>query len=202
MLGPPWRPAPAAWSLDGVRYPTREPGVVEFARALQVELGGEHGREPILGAIHVILSVTAESHHPALFRRILHPDAPPLTRYRMEIIADDLTERVTGWTRWSLQRIWNQTMGSWALIDGRLQARGVDMTTLSFTQATHAAYATLADLYIQDKDAWKKWSDDLYRLPPRQVEREIREQSAREAQEQFEQAQALLAQFGPPDGIV
>lgn len=194
MYGPPWRPVPPAWSLDDRRYELREPDTIRLAHALRLaEI------EPVVGAVHTILAVTAPADAERLMSRILGPNPPHLHARTVEYIADDLVMEVTGWRRWALQRLWVRTFEMWPTVVGRLIAAGVELDVLSPSEAAAAVFATWDGLYSNAPESWQKWLDTLHRAPPRQVRREV-EQDAREedeaAREQAEAEFAAIRAFG------
>ena len=191
MYGPPWRHTAPAWALDGQRYGLVVPDTVRFTRALQV---AEHN--PVVGAVNIALAVTAPTDTVRLMGRLLDIEGPRLTRHVIDRVADDLTMEVTGWRRWTLQRLWDQTFDAWPLIGGRLIAAGVDIADLSVGDASAALYSTWAHLYSQAPEAWKKMSDALHRAPPRHLQRTIEESSEEDVEADFEAVQSFAAVQG------
>lgn len=186
MLGPPWRPAPAAWSLDGARLALITPPTPGLVRALLLA-----DDDPVLGAVSILTEVTAPSDRGKLMRALLDPEAPPLRGRTVALIADDLVYAVTGWRRWTLARLWAHTLGGWSIIGGRLIAAGVDVAALPIPDASAAVYATWHQLY-RDPDAWQRFDDGLQREPARHVRRVIEEQDAAQAEAAFAAAQAMV----------
>ncbi|MFT4086129.1 MAG: hypothetical protein QM658_03090 [Gordonia sp. (in: high G+C Gram-positive bacteria)] len=187
MLGPPWEPAPSAWSLHGRRLATAPPDTVRFTRALQIA-----ERRPILGAVNVCLEVTALQDRVDLMGLLLDPARPPVSRRQIDRIADDLCLHVTGWQRWILERLWRNTFEAWPLVGGRLLADGVDVAAMPVAAASAAVFATWRHRFEHDGDAWRKWSDALVREPPRKIRRDIEESAAGQAEADFAAAQALM----------
>lgn len=196
MIGPPWVTTPAAWSIDDRRFRLHEPPVTDLAAALQAELGGVDGPPtPLMGAIHVIVVLTHPVSRPRFLMWLLDEDRPHMSGQQMQWIADDLTHAVTGWRRWMLQRVWAEALGAWAIVDGQLLGRGVDVTRLPFGRATNAVYACLSEMHSGDADHYRRWWDSLDRPPPRQVRREILEASAAEVESEFAAMEAMLSEF-------
>ena len=192
MIGPPWVPSPPAWAIDDLRIPIVEPGVVDFVAALMVGTNPER-LDPTLGALSTLYALTDSVGRQRLWLRTMDLDAPPIRRDLIERIADDVTAAVTGWPRWTLHRLWSEILGSWRIVDGTLQASQIDLTSLPLRQATAASFGVLCELYRQDDDAWRKWTAELDRKPPRQIRREIQEATAAEAAAAFAAVEAMIA---------
>lgn len=170
-----------------------EPGVVTFVSALMVGTNPQR-LDPTLGAVATLYALTNPVGQQRLWLRTMDRDRPPIHRPLIERIADDVTAAVAGWPRWTLQRLWAEILGSWHLVDGTLQAAGVDLTALPLRRATNAGYGVLAEMYRQDDDAWTKWRNDLDRKPPRQIRRDIEEATAAEAAAQFAAVAAMITE--------
>ena len=185
MLGPPWHPAPPAYMLHGRRLAIATPSTVALAKSLLVA-----EKKPILGAVSVILDLSVD--RGAVLELLVDPDQPATSQKLVEEVADMLVLHCTGWNRWVLERLWRASFDAWPMIGGRLLADGVDPADMPISQASAALYATWQAIHRHNPDGWKKWTDKLFRDPPRQVRRMVERANAEQAEADFAAVQAMM----------
>ncbi len=143
------------------RYPLRvaEPSTLDFVRSLVIP--------DTAAGMWLTLTMTDVADRSVVYTRISDPDWPPVWVEDFDDIADFLCERVTGWFRWEAEHVWRQTLGAWAVIDGDLQAAGVDLLALPPSRATNTAFAWWRRNLGDNAAEWKKWTREMDRKPRR-----------------------------------
>lgn len=163
MVGPPWTPAPAAWSLDGQLMPVRTPSTIELVSAIMVPKKGWD-----TSGLGTVIVCTERRAHKVIGEAAFRRDQPMLLKH-LDRVADALVLQLTGWKRWEAAHLWEQSIGAWREIDGDLTAQGVDVTELPPGRATNAIYAWWWRLLRSNADEWKRFTRDLQREPRRVI---------------------------------
>ena len=122
--------------------------------------------------------------------------ARPLLLSTLDLVADALVARITGWKRWEAEYVWRNTVGAWSAIDGDLRASGTDLLALPAHAATNTAYAWFRRNVGRDDKEWKKFLRGMEHEPRRVLEA-IADQGM--AVDAFDQMQAM-AGGGRSDG--
>lgn len=161
----PWAALPAVWSIDGIVLGTHTPTTADLVAALLAP-------EDRGGGLQVVMACTAPQDRRQIIQMIAEQGrtAPDIEWFAD--IADDLVAAAIGWQRWEATYVWEQTMGSWRIIDGEHLARGVDIMALPAGRATSVAFAWWRQALGRDEDAWKRWGKEMRRAPRRVVRRE------------------------------
>lgn len=175
-LGPPWRPTPSAWSLDGRPIRIVTPPTRDLVLAL---LTPEEG-----SGLHVVMEYTPTRDQYYLHDRIGARQSG-VTLELMHDVADRLVQSTLGVPRWTATRVWAHALGSWTELDGELMAAGVDVMELEPARAYNVVVGVLRRWFRNDADGWKRLRRELDREPRREVLRQIRlrqeQAAAREA---------------------
>ncbi|MFE3730825.1 hypothetical protein [Nocardia sp. NPDC059154] len=90
-----------------------------------------------------------------------------ITTRQIDAIADAVVENIFGQPRWTVTKIWRQTLALWREVDGELGQRGVDLLALAPDRATAVAYSCLRHRHSHNDDALSRWLGDLDQLPDR-----------------------------------
>lgn len=167
-LAPPFGNTPSGWSLDGVFLSTRTPTTDQLLMPL---LMPEDNRES--GMLTTMLFCTPTS-WPRLAEAIMAPGSQVTLDY-LQLVADRLVYSHIGIDRWVMQRIWQQAVGSWMLVDGELQLRGIDVLALPLNRATNALFALLRSWQAEDAEKLNKWRRQIETPPLREIRRWKRE---------------------------
>ncbi len=168
---------PDRWVLDG--YPVRVvvPSTSTLVRSMLAEPSG----------LWTVMACTDPRDYAYLWARASAP-VRPLTLGTLDLVADALVQRVTGWHRWEAEHVWVSTVGAWHAVDGDLRAAGVDVLGLPAHAATNTAYAWFRRNLGRDEKEWKKFVRDMTHEPVRVLAAKADEGMALDA---FEQMQAL-----------
>lgn len=102
-----------------------------------------------------------------VFSRIADSDWVPIWLEDFDPIADYLCHQLSGWLRWEAEHVWRETLNAWAIVDGDMQGRGVDLLGLPPARATNAVFAWWRKTLGSDENQWKKWTRDMRREPRR-----------------------------------
>ncbi|QDH93517.1 hypothetical protein SEA_VERITY_31 [Gordonia phage Verity] len=166
-VGPPFDRAPSGWMLDGAFLSTRTP---DTRRLLPLFVLPDD--DPVSGMATVMEFCTLTS-LPQLYAAILRPraDGPAPTLELLQFVADRLVESHLGVKRWIAQRVWRDALGSWLLVDGELQLRGIDVLALPPDRATNAVYALLRGWAANDQASLDKWKRRVETPPLREIRR-------------------------------
>lgn len=129
------------------------------------------GGDEVSGLTTVIALTPDKVDREWIHRRIYQPNSP-LSLDFFHLVADRLVFQMVGMPRWTLERLWQQTIGSWTILDGELLAGGLDVLTLTPDRASHAVLAAWRCLHEGNPDGWKRFERDLRKEPRREVLRQ------------------------------
>lgn len=167
-LAPPWTDAPSGFSLDGAFLSTRIPDTRTLITTLLV------AEDDTRGGLYSVLAMCDDLSAWTLVQAILEPDSR-ITLALLESIADRLFETHIGVPRWVAQRVWQQAYGSWLLVDGEMQLRGIDLLSMPIARATTAVFALIRSWHTGDDDQLKRWMRKVETPPLREIRRYRRE---------------------------
>ena len=118
----------------------------------------------------------------------------PTEKHMLDIVADHLGECWFGRPRWEAQRLWQQTLGAWATIDGELLLRGINVMELPPPRATNVVMAVWRKLLAGSQD-WDMWITKLTAEPLRVQRRRMQLDAAKNVDSGFGDAFAAFAQL-------
>lgn len=174
VVGPPWRPAPTHWKLDGVALPIVVPPTLNLVRAM---LSG--GLEtPEASGLAVVIATTHPRSHGHLIGRLYERGGP----VNFEVLgnaADEIAGPMLGTPRWTAEKIWSNTLGAWQLVEGELALAGItDVFSLPPHTATSTVMAVWRRRLERNEKAYKQFIDEIERPPRRALRREIQRANA------------------------
>ncbi|AXQ60644.1 hypothetical protein SEA_ALI17_28 [Gordonia phage Ali17] len=173
-LAPPWTDAPSGFVLDGAVLSTRIPDTRSLVIPLLIDEGDPRG------GLYSVLAMCDDISSWQLIRAIVEPGAQ-ITLAVLDSIADRLFETHIGVPRWVAQRVWQQAYGSWTLVDGEMQLRGLDLLSMPMQRATTAVYALIRSWHTNDDEQLKRWTRKVETPPLREIRRYRREDVAIES---------------------
>lgn len=176
-LGPPWRPEPHYWSLDGRPIRIVTPSTRNLALALITPEDSS--------GLHVVMEYTPTADQHYLYDRIGARHSG-VTLELLHDVADRLVESTLGVPRWTATRVWQHALGSWTELDGELMASGVDVMELEPSRAYNVVFGVLRRWFRNDADGWKRLRRELDREPRREVLRQIRRRQEQAAARESE----------------
>jgi hypothetical protein len=182
MAGPPWLDVPKQWVFDGHRIGVIVPPTTDLVQALLID-------NEACGMW--ILTATMDRFDAMwMYSRIFEPELPLVQFDLLDEIADTLVARIVGIPRWTATAIWKETLGAWPLVDGELQARGINVTDLPPHRATNAVIGVWRGFY-SGGDGFSKWWDKMNREPTRVLIRELEREDDESAANDFAAVMAL-----------
>lgn len=169
-LAPPWGTAPPGIALDGAVLSTRIPSTIDLVQALLVpdEPGNTSG-------LFVVMAFCPDGVSWQRLATAMFRPGSGVTLDLLQAIADRIFETHLGLPRWVASRLWRQAAGSWMLVDGEMQLRGLDVLTMPFDRATNAIYALIRSWQTGDKATHDRWQREINTPPLREIERWKRE---------------------------
>ncbi|QGJ95814.1 hypothetical protein J1770_gp28 [Gordonia phage EMoore] len=173
-LAPPWTDAPLGFVLDGALLSTRIPDTRTLVTTLLIP------EDDPRGGLYTVLAMCDDDSAWPFVRSILEQGST-ITLALLDSIADRLFESHIGVPRWVAQRVWQQAYGSWTLVDGEMQLRGLDVLTMPMSRATTAVYALIRSWHTGDDDQLKRWTRKIETPPLREIRRYKRENVALES---------------------
>lgn len=184
MPGPPWLPIPRRWAFDGHTIRLNVPPMRDLVQAMLIdnESAGMY-----------VLTATMDMFDSMWLHQRMFDDDLPLVQFELlDEIADVLIERIVGLPRWTATAVWRETLGAWPLIDGELQARGINVLNLPPHQATNAIIGVWRNIYAGG-DGFGKWWEKASREPTRVLIRELERDDDDAAATDFAAVMALAA---------
>ena len=141
--------------MDGLPLRIVVPPTLTLVRALLSEPAG----------LWTVMTCTDPRDYPVLWARAA--GAEPVTLATLELAADEVTQRITGWRRWEAEHVWRAALGAWPALDGDLRMTGVDVLALPANAATNACYAWFRRNVGRDEKEWRKFVRDMEHEPYR-----------------------------------
>lgn len=181
MAGPPWFPVPGQWSLDGHRMRLIVPPTKDLVQAMLID------NESC--GMYVLTATMDRFDAMWMYSRIFEPELPLVQFGHLDEIADALVDAIIGLPRWTATAIWKDTLGAWPLVDGELQARGINLMDLPPHRAMNAVIGVWRNFY-QGGEGFGKWWEKVSREPARVLIRELERDDDESAATDF---QALMA---------
>lgn len=183
MLGPPWGTPAAAWVCDGRVIHVTEPALPKLVSLLLA-----------YSPVALVCSTVRDREDSTMIVRALLDRTDPMCSAFLDDVADALCESWFGCPRWTAQEVWWRALGNWAMVDGELSMRGVDVMSMPAPRATNTIRALLLKWASGDESKMESLAHDFDTPPPRVAAKEaVREVAAEEAAFDWTAAAALAS---------